>query len=309
MNLYLEHFGLREAPFSLTPDTAFFFEGGPHREALETLEVALAGGEGFLKVTGEVGTGKSLLCRTLLNMQGERYYAAYVPNPELTPAGINRALADELGLELPSNLQKHGLYKAIARRLIGLAEEGLQPILVIDEAQAMPEATLEALRLLTNLETEKRKLLQVVLFGQPELDERLEQPSVRQLRQRITFSHRLRPLTQAEVKHYLAHRLERAGAPAVAFTGRASRLLGRASGGIPRLVNILAHKSLMVAYGEGEHRLRPRHVKRAIDDTEGLPGGRPRRGRRRTYGAAAVALSAAALWLALAAEILPGGPA
>lgn len=275
MSLYLEHFGLAEPPFSLTPDTAFFFPGGPHQEALETLEVALASGGGFLKVTGEVGTGKSLLCRALLNMPDRRYYTAYVPNPELTPAGINRALADELELDLPHNLQKHGLYKAIARRLIDLTAEGRQTVLVIDEAQAMPEPTLEALRLLTNLETEKRKLLHVVLFGQPELDQRLRRPSVRQLRQRITFSYRLRPLTAAEVRDYLAHRLEVAGAlQGVAFTGRAARRLARASGGVPRLVNILAHKSLMAAYGEGRRRLLPRHVKRAIFDTEGLGNGR-----------------------------------
>ena len=274
MSLYLGHFGLTEAPFSLTPDTAFFFGGGPHQEALETLEVALAGGEGFLKVTGEVGTGKSLLCRTLLNMSDRRYYTAYVPNPELSPAGINRALADELELDLPHNLQKHGLYKAIARRLIDLAADGRQPVLVIDEAQAMPEPTLEALRLLTNLETEKRKLLHVVLFGQPELDQRLQRPSVRQLRQRITFSYRLRPLTGPEVQRYLDHRLAVAGAAdGVGFTGRAARRLARASGGVPRLVNILAHKSLMAAYGEGALQLTPRHVKRAAQDTEGVHSG------------------------------------
>lgn len=269
--MYERHFGLRELPFSLTPDTGFYFAEGPVQEALEMLMVALDAGEGFIKVTGEVGTGKSMVCRKLLNTLDHRFYTAYVPNPGLTPAAVNRALAEELGLELPRNLHKHALYKRIALRLIDLAREGRRTVLCIDEAQAMPLETLEAVRLLTNLETEKRKLLHIVLFGQPELDEQLAQPQARQLRQRITFTYQLRPLDRSAVDRYLHHRLARAGACTdVRFPRRAVRLLHRASGGTPRLLNILAHKSLMAAYGEGSPAPRLRHVRRAIADTEGV---------------------------------------
>lgn len=268
--MYLDHFGLHELPFSLTPDTDFFFAYGHHRDALETLAVALANGEGFIKVTGEVGTGKTLLCRMLLNTLGDGFYTAYIPNPYLSVPALSAALADELGLKLPSGLDQHRVLKELTRRLLELSNSGKRVVLCIDEAQAMPMETLEALRLLTNLETEKRKLLQVVLFGQPELDERLALPSVRQLRQRITFTYCLRPFDRGGVESYLNHRLLVAGSNgAVRFTAGAIRRLFVASRGFPRLVNILAHKALMAAYGRGAHTISASHVKMAVADTEG----------------------------------------
>ncbi len=274
---YLRHFGLREAPFSLTPDTGYFFAYGHYRDALETLLVALEGGEGFIKVSGEVGTGKTLLCRKLLNSLDEaRYQSAYIPNPYLSPNTLNHALAEELGLELARNAGQHRVHKAIRDRLVELTAEGRQVVLCIDEAQAMPAETLEAVRLLTNLETERRKLLHVVLFGQPELDERLGDPSLRQLRQRITFSYALPPIDAEGMQAYIGHRLLVAGAAgSVSFSPAALRLLHQASRGIPRLVNILAHKSLMVAYGKGEMRVERAMVLRAVEDTEDAR--RPRR--------------------------------
>ncbi len=267
--MYLEYFGLHEAPFSLTPDTSYFFADGHYRDALDTLLVALKGGEGFIKVTGEVGTGKTLLCRKLLNTLDDGFYTAYVPNPFLTAPALNLALADELGLELPRNLGQHRTLKAITRRLIELAHKGKQVVLCVDEAQAMPDETLEALRLLTNLETEKRKLLQVVLFGQPELDERLGRASIRQLRQRITFSFRLQPMDREAAAAYLNHRLAVAGSRgAIRFNAGALRRLHKASDGIPRLINILAHKALMAAYGKGTRTVTPKHVGMAVADTE-----------------------------------------
>ncbi|MGM0593668.1 MAG: ExeA family protein [Pseudomonadota bacterium] len=300
--MYLEHYGLREFPFSLTPDTSFFFAYGHYRDAFNTLVVALQNGEGFIKVTGEVGTGKTLLCRKLLNhLEGEKqpFTTAYIPNPYLTPNALLLAVASELGLEIPRNAGAHKAMAALNQRLVELNGDGKQVVLCIDEAQAMPDQTLEAVRLITNLETEKRKLLHVVLFGQPELDQHLAKPSVRQLRQRITFSYTLQPLDQAGIESYLAHRLVVAGSDgSVHFEPAAIRRLHSGSGGIPRLVNILAHKALMLGYGQGTQRIRPDHVTRAIADTEGArQSGQWPKNRLRTWllGALALTLLAAAL--------------
>jgi len=275
MALYLRHFGLNEAPFSLTPDTGYYFGHNAHQEALNMLLVALRSGEGFIKVTGEVGTGKTLLCRKLINQLGEPFTIAFIPNPMLNANGLRAALADELGIDAPRNLGQHRLLARINERLIELAAEGRQVVVCIDEAQTMPEETLEALRLLTNLETEKRKLLQVVLFGQPELDEVLARRAVRPLRQRITFSHRLEPLDPRAVGQYLEHRLRVAGLQGPdPFEPAAARAIARASGGIPRRINILAHKAMLAAYGLGERSIGKRHVRMAVKDTEEVTASR-----------------------------------
>ena len=268
--MYLEHYGLRELPFSLTPDTSYFFAYGHYRDALNTLLVALHNGEGFIKLTGEVGTGKTLLCRKLLNSLEAPFHTAYIPNPALTPSALILAVAEELGMALPRNQGAHRALKLIGERLIELAAEGRQLVLCIDEAQAMPEQTLETLRLITNLETEKRKLLHVVLFGQPELDQLLARPSVRQLRQRISFSYTLRPIDQVGLTAYVQHRLLVAGSQgSVQFEPAALRLLYQGSGGYPRLVNILAHKALLLGYGQGIRRIGATQLRAAIADTEG----------------------------------------
>jgi MSHA biogenesis protein MshM len=268
--MYLQHYGLRELPFSLTPDTSFFFGYGHYRDAYNTLLVALQNGEGFIKVTGEVGTGKTLLCRKLLNSLGDDYTTAYIPNPYLTPSALVMAVADELDITINSKEGPHRALKAITQRLIELGNEGKKVVLCIDEVQAMPEQTMETLRLITNLETEKRKLLHVVLFGQPELDERLAQQSARQLRQRITFSYTLQPIDSEGIAAYLQHRLLVAGGNGeLHFDKEAIRQLYRGSGGFPRLINILAHKSLMLGYGQGVKHIGAAQVKAAIADTEG----------------------------------------
>jgi len=294
--LYLRHFGLEAAPFSLTPDTEFFFGYEAHQEALNMLLVALRSGEGFIKVVGEVGTGKTLLCRTLMRRLGEPFTLAFVPNPMLNPNALRAALASELGIDAPRNLGQHRLLERINHRLIELAGQGRQVVVCIDEAQTMPLETLEALRLLTNLETEKQKLLQVVLFGQPELDELLDRKGVRQLRQRITFSHRLRPLDRPGVAQYVEHRLRVAGLSGPnPFRNDALRLIARASGGIPRRVNILAHKALLAAYGLGDREVGKRHVRMAVADTEELRANR-RWWRWWPLPALALALGVVALW-------------
>ncbi|HZV65461.1 MAG TPA: AAA family ATPase [Telluria sp.] len=266
--MYTTHFGLREMPFSITPDTSFFFTSPHSQEALNTLLVAAKNGEGFIKIIGEVGTGKTLLCRKFMATLGDDFVTAYIPNPYLEPRTLMLALADELEITLEKDVDQHRLLKSITHRLLGLAAQNKRVVLCLDEAQAIPVESLEALRLLTNLETQKRKLLQIVLFGQPELNRHLELDSIRQLAQRITFHHHLGPLSRDDLDYYLAHRLRIAG-----FSG--SRLFSRgavgklyaASGGIPRLVNILAHKALMLSFGQGKQQVSRRHVADAAKDT------------------------------------------
>lgn len=302
--IYNEHFGLTTVPFSLTPDTQFFFANGSATDALNTLIVAARSGEGFTKVVGEVGTGKTLLCRLFLDkLSKDRFVTAYVPNPYLEPMTLLLAIADELGVKYPENPNQHQLLRALSYFLVDTFARGQRTVVVcLDEAHAMPTESLEALRLLSNLETEKRKLLQIVLFGQPELDTRLEHPSVRQLRQRITFSARMRPMTKVQVAHYVSHRLQVAGYPGERlFTRPALSLVSRGSLGTPRLVNILAHKALASAYGEGDDRVRAAHVRLAIQDTESaLEQFRVAQRRR-------VAMAGAAASSAVGAAMLLGG--
>ena len=266
--MYTAHFGLREAPFGITPDTSFFFTSPHSQEALNTLLIAVRSGEGFIKITGEVGTGKTLLCRKFMSTLGRDFVTAYIPNPYLEPRTLMLALADELEISLDRDVDQHQLLKSINYRLLELAAEGKQVVLCLDEAQAIPIESLEALRLLTNLETEKRKLLQIVLFGQPELNRHLQLDSIRQLAQRITFHYHLGPLTRDDMEYYVGHRLRVAGyAGARMFTRQAMAKLYKASGGIPRLVNILAHKALMVSYGVGAQQVNAAHVAEAAKDT------------------------------------------
>ena len=249
--------------------------------------VAAFNGEGFIKIIGEVGYGKTMLCRTFLAAlqdasspqqdpsqssaaqgNGRTFVTAYLPNPYLDPRGLLLALAEEFSVTVDRSVDLHMLTKAVTAGLMDVARDGRHALVCLDEVQAMPQVTLEAIRLLTNLETEKRKLLQVVLFGQPELDQKLQQQSSRQLLQRITFQYTLCGLRDGEVAAYLSHRLRIAGyAGEGLFTHAAIRLLHRFSGGTPRLVNILAHKALMLAYGEGSREIGPRLIKEAAEDT------------------------------------------
>ena len=266
--MYLEFFGMHELPFTLTPNTDFFLDLDGHHQALDVVQLALESGEGFIMITGEVGTGKTLLCRRLLNTISDNFVTAYIPNPFLTPDGLLLALAEELGLDVDHEKGRHHVLGEINKTLMRIKDSGKQVVFLLDEAQAMPEESIEVLRLLTNLETETEKLLQVVLFGQPELNDLLAQDSLRQLRQRITFSYTLPTLTLEEVGSYINHRLNRSGFPGVnLFNTKAIQELTRASAGIPRLINILCHKSLLVAYGRGDTKITNIHVQRAILDT------------------------------------------
>ena len=287
--MYESFFGLNEAPFTLTPNTHFFLKSETHQHGLEMLLWALNNKEGFIKVSGEVGTGKTLLCRKLLNSLEDPFVCVYLPNPHFSPETLYCLISDELeaalakanigsairgeelaGTQTSSATDLHILALGkIQKALLALAGLDKQVVLVIDEAQSMPEDTIEALRLLTNLETESEKLMQVVLFGQPELDEMLNSQSLRQLQQRITFQHEIRPLDRDAIERYISHRMIQAGySGGRLFEAKAITLLVSASKGIPRLVNILCHKALMGAYGEGVHLVNVKHMKAAIKDTE-----------------------------------------
>lgn len=235
------------------------------------LNVALPNGEGFIKIVGEVGTGKTMLCRKLLNSLDDQYYSAYIPNPFLNPPALYRAIAEELGVQCKTRDGINEYQQRINERLVELVGAGKKVVLVIDEAQAMPPKTLEALRLISNLETETTKLVHIVLFGQPELDRLLDHESLRQLRQRISFSFSLPPLDREGTSQYINHRLTTAGYNGdQLFDDTALASIYKVSAGVPRLVNILCHKALMSAYGKGHHQVGKSHVVAAVKDTDGI---------------------------------------
>lgn len=268
MTMYLEHFGLREAPFRITPHTEFFFAGANRGATLEALVYAITAGEGLVKVTGEVGTGKTMLCRVLMERLPASVETIYLAVPSLTRDEMLIAIASELGVDT------HGanttqLLRGLQGRLIALHAEGRQVVALIDEAHAMPLATLEEIRLLSNLETGKEKLLQIVLFGQPELDEHLGLPHMRQLKERITHAFGLSPLPPNDIKDYIGFRLRAAGYHGPDLFGpEALRIIGEASEGLTRRINIFADKTLLAAFAAGTHTVSPDHARAAISDTQ-----------------------------------------
>jgi type II secretory pathway predicted ATPase ExeA len=296
--LYLDHFGLSEAPFRITPHTDFFFDGADRGATLEALIYAVLHDEGIVKVSGEVGSGKTMLCRVLMERLPPHVASIYLATPSLARDEILHAIADDLELKLSPERRSVAL-RELQEHLISLYGAGRRVVILIDEAHAMPEDTLEQVRLLSNLESNRHKLLQIVLFGQPELDETLSKPDLRQLRDRITHAFRMRPLATPEVAKYLSFRLRAAGyrGPDV-FTPRALRLIARASGGLTRRINILADKALLAAYSENTHAITARQVRAAIADSEFASTGKPRLA---LYVAAAalagLAIGVAAQWI------------
>jgi len=265
--LYLEQFGLDEPPFRITPHTEFFFDGAERGATLEALAYAVLHDEGIVKVSGEVGSGKTMLCRMLMERLPSEVETIYLATPSLARDEILHAIADDLELKLPD--RRSVALRELQEHLITLYGAGRRVVILIDEAHVMPEDTLEQVRLLSNLESSRHKLLQIVLFGQPELDATLAKASLRQLRDRITHSFRMRPLAAAEVAKYLAFRMRAAGyrGPDL-FAPRAANRIARASGGLTRRINILADKSLLAAYSEGAHAVTERHARAAIADSE-----------------------------------------
>jgi MSHA biogenesis protein MshM len=268
MSMYLEHFGLAEAPFKITPHTEFFFAGAHRGETLEALIYAITSGEGMVKVTGEVGAGKTMLCRVLMERLPDTVETIYLAVPSLSRDEMLSVIAGDLGIDTQGgNTTK--LVRALQEKLIAIHEGGRQVVALIDEAHAMPLETLEQIRLLSNLETSHDKLMQIVLFGQPELDAHLLLPHMRQLKERITHSFTLKPLPANDIRDYLNFRLRAAGYKGPDLFGtEALKLIAEASEGLTRRINIYADKTLLAAYAAGTHTITADHVRAAVSDTQ-----------------------------------------
>ncbi|CAH0534477.1 hypothetical protein VST7929_02410 [Vibrio stylophorae] len=263
--MYCAHFGFQQRPFDLTPNTALFHALTPHIEAIQTVLMALSMREGLIKVTGEVGTGKTMVCRVLMQQLDAQYQLIYLPNPSLDGAGMCEAVLQELARPVPE--QRHRLIDAIQQALLQIKAEGRHAVMVIDEAQGLSDGVLELIRLFGNLETEQEKLLSIVLLGQPELDERLANHQLRQLRQRISFYATLRPLSLAEAFAYIQYRNQSVGGRPEQFSDSAKRAIYHASRGVPRLIHQICHKALLLAYSKGKQKVCRRHVVAAAKAT------------------------------------------
>ncbi|MDP2804593.1 MAG: AAA family ATPase [Gallionellaceae bacterium] len=298
--MYLEHFGLTEPPFKITPVTEFFFSGANRGEILDALIYVITDSEGIIKISGEVGSGKTMLCRMLLDRLPSNIKAIYLSNPSLSRDELLYAIAD--GLELDLDGQRVSvLLQNLHNHLVEKHNQGERCVVLVDEAHAMPLDTLEELRLLYNLQVGKNKLIQIVLFGQPELDEKLEQTNMRQLKDRIVHHFNMQPLSKKVIESYLMFRMRAAGyhGPDI-FSAAAVKLIGKASNGLMRRVNILADKSLLAAFVENTHNIEVKHVHAAIRDSEISPNKHWLKNKNTALAGAAVALAiviAGAGWL------------
>jgi len=297
--MYTGFYGLREKPFSLAPDPKYLFLSASHREALAHLLYGIEEGEGFIEVIGQVGTGKTTLCRTLLGRIGQDAEIAYIFNPSPSEIELLSAINREFGLPTAVRTRTE-LLESLNQFLLEKNASGRRVLLVIDEAQNLDPAVLEQVRLLSNLETDRAKLLQIVLIGQPELEENLARSDLRQLRQRITVRWSLRALSRAEVGEYLEHRLRVAGlADPQLFTPAAVRVMTRISRGIPRLINAVGDRALLAGYTEGRRQIDARLVRRAARELPAAEFSRFREATGLRLGIA-VGLVAAGLVLGLA---------
>jgi len=266
--MYNEFYGFQESPFNITPDPRFLFYSHRHREAFNHILYGIRERKGFIQITGEVGAGKTTVCRAVLEELGPEHRTALILNPCLTSTQLLRAILLELGLE--PQRDKVACLQVLNRFLLEQVAAGRDVVLFIDEAQDLEADLLEEVRLLSNLETDQRKLLQIVLIGQPELREKLDARRLRQLRQRITVRYHMSPLSLAETKLYIQHRLHVAGANGVPeFNRWALRKIYGYSGGIPRLINAVCDKTLLCGYVTGNDFLGWRHVRRAVRELEG----------------------------------------
>jgi MSHA biogenesis protein MshM len=269
--MYLEHFGLTEPPFKITPVTEFFFSGANRGEILDALIYAITDGEGIVKISGEVGSGKTMLCRMLLDRLPSNIKAIYLANPSMSRDELLYAIADRLDLSLEGK-RVNVILQTLQNQLEAMYERGERCVVLVDEAHAMPLDTLEELRLLYNLQVGKHKLIQIVLFGQPELDQKLDQSNMRQLKDRIVHHFSILPIARKVIDDYLMFRMRAAGykGPDI-FSPASVLLIGKASQGLMRRVNILADKALLAAFVENTHKIEVRHVQAAIRDSEMVP--------------------------------------
>ena len=267
--MYLEHFGLKRQPFKITPDTSLFYKGSKRGAALEALKYSVISGEGIIKVVGEVGSGKTMLCRMLEVELPDNIEVVYIANPSLSPENILHVIAFELQLEINNQSDKLEVMQKLQQYLLDKHSKGKQVVVFVEEAQSMPVETLEEIRLLSNLETSHHKLLQMILFGQPELDEKLRDTSIRQLRERITHSFYLDPFPTTDIYEYLNFRMRAVGyrGPDI-FTKKIANNIEKKSRGLTRRINILADKALLAVYSEGGHGISQKHISIAAKDSE-----------------------------------------
>lgn len=277
---YLTFFGFQDAPFRLTPDPQYFFPSHSHQEALQTLLYSVRAGEGFIQITGDPGTGKTLLLRTMLKELGEDVRTALILNPNLPPQDLLRVILDDFAITNDNpdvfNRPKDQLIRLFRDFLLQKAEEGAKAVIIVDEAQNLPLETIEELRLLSNLETDKQKLLQIFLVGQRELEEKIEDKSLRQLSQRITIRYCLMPFSREETATYISHRLKIASPsnPAI-FSTEIIDLIYHFSQGTPRLINIICERTLMAAYIDGQTNITKNHYNNAVRSIKGEPSTSP----------------------------------
>ncbi len=307
--MYLEHFGLTEPPFRITPHTDFFFAGANRGATLDALLYAVTHDEGIVKISGEVGSGKTMLCRVLIERLPAQVTIAYLSNPSLSRADILYAIADELRIELPENARASAVLRSLQDHLIRLYGEGRRVVVLIDEAHAMPAETLEEIRLLSNLESNHSKLLQLVLFGQPELNDILVRPDMRQLKERITHNFPLEPLVRDDIAEYMEFRMRAAGyrGPNV-FSPSSIKIITKASQGLTRRINMLADKALLAAFSENTHQITAKHVRAAVKDCDFSKATRIAKPPPWRTAALLATLSLAVAWFTLSRPSLSGEP-
>jgi general secretion pathway protein A len=303
--LYLTHFGLAEAPFSTTPDQRFLYLSERHRDGFAHLLYGVAERGGFVQLTGEVGTGKTTLCRHLLENLPEHVDVALIFNPTFSRLELLATICDELRVAYPPGTDSiKTLVDALYAHLLAAHGRGRRTVVIVDEAQQLPGGVLEQLRLLTNLETGKEKLLQIILIGQPELIERLSRTKLRQVAQRVAARYHLEPFDSTDTRAYVRHRLAMAGQSEPVFDEGALRTLHRASGGFPRLINVLCDRALLGAYAARSPRVTGRIARRAIREVRGESARWNARRRQTALLAAGMSLAVALAWTLAAAPVV-----
>jgi general secretion pathway protein A len=298
--MYLSHFNLGERPFSIAPDPRFLFMSSRHREALAHLLYGLDDGGGFVQLTGEVGTGKTTVCRCLLEQVPDNVDVALVLNPKVTAEELIATICDELGIDYPEQIHSiKTLTDLLNAHLLDAYARGRRVVLIIDEAQNLSAEVLEQVRLLTNLETSTQKLLEIILIGQPELRDLLQREDMRQLAQRVTARYHLEPISRGETGDYIRHRLQVCGTSHAIFTRRAICAIHRLSGGVPRLINILCDRAMLGAYVEGKSQVDHKIVKKAAREVLGHEPDERQERRWQWAGAGVVVMMALLVMLAI----------
>lgn len=301
--MYLEHFQLEQAPFSLTPNLSMYCHLSQHEEAAQLLRYGLSQGECLMKVVGEVGLGKTLLCHQMLNTLGNEYVTCYIFNPCLSGDDLLKAVSKDLGLSFDADATRFTLIESLSQELLKQHEAHKKVVLLVDEAHLLNDEAMEVLRLLTNLETDTSKLLHIILVGQPELDARLAQPNMRHIQQRIAYHCHLTPMESSHTESYVIRRLLAAGHQhGQVFSQNAIKLLNKYGSGVPRIINILCNKAMLIACSRGDVAVTCVDVKKAIRDSKKLIQTTPIHQFIREYGV--LSGVAAASFLALVAAIV-----